>query len=84
MHRLANLITLATLLRQVANRKTTAATIKANLPDLFVYACGAVGQGLNNQFELYRQKISSMTTVATGLVGIAPAVSQATKKSSLY
>ncbi len=70
---------------QLAN---TAAAIKANQQDLVVLAFGAVGQSLNNQFELYREKISSMTTGMTGLVGIAvagedAAVRQATRKFSL-
>jgi hypothetical protein len=58
-------------------------------PDLVLIAFGSLGQSLNDQFELYREKISSMTTGMSGLLGIAIAgddatVRQATKKFSLY
>jgi hypothetical protein len=70
---------------QLAN---TAATIRASQPELVVFAFGSVGQTLNNEFELYREKISNMRTAATGLVGTAvsgddAAVRLATKKFSL-
>ena len=57
-------------------------------PELVVIGFGEVGQSLNNQFALYREKISGLTTEGTGLAGIAVsgpdvAVRQATKKFSL-
>lgn len=68
--------------------RNTAASIRTTQPELVVLGFGTVGQGLNNQFEIYREKISGLTTEASGLVGIAvsgedAAVRQATKKFSL-
>lgn len=68
--------------------QNTAATIRTAQPELVVFGFGAVGQSLNNEFEIYREKISSLTTEASGLVGIAvsgedAAVRQATKKFSV-
>ena len=67
--------------------QNTATTIRTTQPELVVFGFGAVGQGLNNEFEIYREKICSLTTEAAGLVGIAvsgedAAVRQATKKFS--
>ncbi len=68
--------------------QNTAATIRATQPELTVFGFGAVGQSLNNQFEIYREKISNVTTEACGLVGIAvsgedAAIRIATKKFSV-
>lgn len=68
--------------------QNTAAAIRATQPELTVFGFGAVGQGLNNQFEVYREKISNLRTLACGLVGIVvsgedAAVRTATKKFSL-
>lgn len=45
--------------------------IRATQPDLVVFGFSAVGQGLNNEFAIYREKISSLTTQTSALVGIA-------------
>lgn len=68
--------------------QNTAATIRTMRPELTVFGFGAVGQSLNNQFELYREKVSNLTTKACELVGIAvsgedAAVRMATKKFSV-
>jgi homoserine dehydrogenase len=68
--------------------QNTAAAIRAAQPSLVVFGFGAVGQSLNNQFDAYREKISGMTSAATGLVGIAVsgddgAVREVTRKFSL-
>ena len=68
--------------------RNTVATIRTAQPELIVFGFSAVGQSLNNQFEVYREKISNLTTEACGLVGIAvsgedAAVRMATKKFSL-
>jgi hypothetical protein len=68
--------------------QNTAAAIRATQPELVVFGFGTVGQSLNNQFTVYRERISSLMTEVTGLVGIAvsgedAAVRQATKKFSL-
>jgi hypothetical protein len=69
--------------------QNTAATIRTTQPGLTVFGFGALGQSLNNQFEVYREKISNLTTEACGLVGIAvagedAAVRMAAKKFSLF
>lgn len=68
--------------------QNTAATLRATHPELAIVGFGTVGQSLNNQFTVYLEKISSLTTEGTGLVGIAVSgedvfVRQATKKFSL-
>lgn len=68
--------------------ENTAATICAGQPELTVFGFGEVGQSLNNQFEVYREKISNLTTLACRLVGIVvsgedAAVRTATKKFSV-
>lgn len=68
--------------------QNTASTIRATQPELTVFGFGAVGQNLNNQFEVYREKIANLTTAASGLVGIVvsgedAAVRTATKKFSV-
>lgn len=68
--------------------QNTAAAIRTTQPELTVFGFGAVGQSLNNQFEVYRERISNLATEACGLVGIAvsgedAAVRMATKKFSV-
>ncbi len=68
--------------------QNTAASIRTTQPELVLFGFGSVGQSLNNEFEIYREKISSLTTEDCGLVGIAvsgedAAVRQATKKFSV-
>jgi hypothetical protein len=68
--------------------QNTATAIRTTQPELVVFGFGAVGQSLNNEFEIYREKISSLTTGASDLVGIAvsgedAAVRLATKKFSV-
>ena len=68
--------------------QNTATAIRTGQPDLVVFGFGLVGQKLNNQFDLYREKISGLTTECAGLVGIAisgpeAAVRHATRKFSL-
>lgn len=68
--------------------QNAATNIRAAQPELVVFGFGSVGQSINNQFEVYRQKIAGLTTEGAGLVGIAvagddAAVRDATKKFSL-
>ena len=68
--------------------QNTAAAVRAGQPELVVFGFGTVGQNLNNQFNIYREKISGLTTEGTGLVGIAisgedAAVRTVTKKFSV-
>jgi hypothetical protein len=68
--------------------QNTATAIRTTQPELTIFGFGTVGQSLNNEFEIYRAKISGLTTVASGLVGIAVsgedvAVRLATKKFSV-
>lgn len=68
--------------------QNTAANIRTTQPELAVFGFSTVGQSLNNEFAVYREKVSSLTTEASGLVGIAisgedAAVRQATRKFSL-
>ncbi len=68
--------------------QNTATNVRTTQPELVVFGFAVIGQSLNNEFAIYREKISSLTTEASGLVGIAvsgedAAVRQATKKFSL-
>ncbi len=68
--------------------KTRFSNIRTTQPELTVFGFSSVGQSLNNQFEVYREKISNLTTEACGLTGIAvsgedAAVRLATKKFSV-
>ena len=61
--------------------------ILSNDPELIVVAFSEVGQGLNNEFDVYAERIVKSTTDETALVGLAisgndVAVRRATKKFS--
>ena len=68
--------------------KNAAENIRVDEPQLKVFGFSKTGQELNNQFDVYQQRISSMSTEATELVGIAVAgdddtVRRVTKKFSI-
>lgn len=68
--------------------RNTAKAIRTTQPDIIIFGFSSIGQSLNNEFGIYREKMSGLTTEASGLVGIAvsgedAAVRQATKKFSV-